>query len=59
VEPGAFGHDAWGLDAMGLDKEPDALELDSMEPGKDPEEIVSDTGPEVLCCNLLVWALLS
>jgi hypothetical protein len=48
-----------GLDAMGLDKEPDTLELDSMEPGKDPDAMESDTGPEVLCCNLLVWALLS
>jgi hypothetical protein len=35
-----------GHDAMGLDNEkPDALELDSMEP---------NTGPEVLCQNLLV-----
>jgi hypothetical protein len=37
---------ALGLDAMGLDiEEPDALELNPME---------SDTGPEVLCRNLLV-----
>jgi hypothetical protein len=49
------GHEALGLDAKGLDiEEPDgelnALILDSMEP---------DTGLEVLCCNLLVLALLS
>jgi hypothetical protein len=58
-EPGAVGHDALGLDAM----EPDALELDSMEPDKEPDKgpdaMESDTGPEVLCRNLLVWALLS
>jgi hypothetical protein len=50
------GHDALGLDAMGLDIEgPEALELDSMK----PDAMESDTGPEVLCRNLLVWALLS
>jgi len=54
-----LGHDAWGLDAMGLDKEPDALELDSIEPGKDPDAMEYDAGLEVLCCNLLVWAFLS
>jgi hypothetical protein len=56
----ALGHDALGLDAMGLDiEEPDALELDSMEPNKETDAMESNTGPEVLCCNLLVWALLS
>jgi len=45
-ELGTVGHDALGLDAMGLDiEEPDAMEY--------------DTGPEVLCHNLLVWALIS
>jgi hypothetical protein len=44
---------------MGLGKEPDALELDSMEPGKDPDAMESDVGPKVLCHNLLVWAPLS
>jgi hypothetical protein len=44
---------------MGLDKEPDALELDSMEPSKDLDAMVSDAGPEVLSLHLLVWALLS
>jgi hypothetical protein len=33
----------------------DALGLDA----KEPDAMVSDTGPEVLCHNLLVWALLS
>jgi hypothetical protein len=56
AEPGVVGHDALGLDAMGLGTEgPDALELDSIE----PDAMESDTGPEVLCHNLLVWALLS
>jgi hypothetical protein len=54
-----LGHDALGLDVMGIDKEPDALELDSIEPGKDPDAMESVTRPEVLCCNLLVWELLS
>jgi hypothetical protein len=45
--------DAWGLDAMGLDKEPDAMKLDSMESGKDPDAMESDAGTEVLCHNLL------
>jgi hypothetical protein len=46
---------ALGLDAMGLDiEEPDALELNPMEPDKDPNAMESDTGPEVLCRNLLV-----
>jgi len=44
---------------MRLDKEPDALELDSIEPGKDPDAMESDVGPEVLYHNLPVWALLS
>jgi hypothetical protein len=49
------GYDALGLDAMGLDiEEPDALELDG-----EPDAMESDIGPEVLCRNLLVWALLS
>jgi hypothetical protein len=55
-EPGAEGHDALGLYAMGLDIErPKALEVDSME----PDAMESDIGPVVLCYNLLVWALLS
>jgi hypothetical protein len=59
-EPGVVGHDALGLDAMGIDiEEPDALELDSMESDKEPDARESDTGPEVLCRNLLVWTLLS
>jgi hypothetical protein len=54
------GHDAFRLDAMGLDIEgPEALELDSMEPNKELDAMEPDTGPEVLCRNLLVWALLS
>jgi len=56
---GALELDAWGLDALGLDKEPNAMELDSMESGKDPDAMESDVGPEVLCHNLLAWALLS
>jgi hypothetical protein len=44
-------HNAWGLDAIGLDKEPNALELDSMEPGKDPEAREFDAGLKVLCRN--------
>jgi hypothetical protein len=44
-------HDAKGLDI----EEPDALVLDSM----DPDAMESDTGLEVLCRNLLVWALIS
>jgi hypothetical protein len=28
-------------------------------PNKEPNAMESDTGPKVLCCNLLVWALLS
>jgi hypothetical protein len=47
------------IDAMGLDKESDPMELDSMESGKDPDAMESDAGSEVLCHNLLVWALLS
>jgi hypothetical protein len=40
----------WYMRPKGLDIEgPDALVLDSMERDKEP-----DTGPEVLCCNLLV-----
>lgn len=55
-----MGHDALGLDAMGLDiKELDALELDSMEPDEELDFMESDTGPEVLCQNLLVLAPLS
>jgi hypothetical protein len=52
--PGALELDAWGLDVMGLDKEPDALES-----GKDLDAMESDAGPKVLCHNLLVWAPLS
>jgi hypothetical protein len=54
------GHDALGLDAMGLDiEELDALELDSIEPNKELDAMESDTGPEVLCRNLLVWVMWS
>jgi hypothetical protein len=54
------GHEALGLDAMGLDiEEPDAFGLDSMESDKEPDTMESNTRPEVLCRNLLVWALLS
>jgi hypothetical protein len=49
------GHDALGLDAMGLDIE----KLDYMEPNGEPDAMESHTGPEVLCDNLLIWALLS
>jgi hypothetical protein len=48
-------HDAKDLDIEELD----ALVLDSMEPDKEPDAMESDTEPEVLCRNLLVWALLS
>jgi hypothetical protein len=41
---------------MGLDKEPNAMELDSMESGKDLDAMESDAGPEVLCHDLFVWA---
>jgi hypothetical protein len=46
---------------MGPDiEEPDALELDSMEPDAlKLDSMDSNTGPEVLCQNLLVRALLS
>jgi hypothetical protein len=44
---------------MGLDRESDPMELDSMKSGKDLAVMESDAGPEVLCHNLLVWALLS
>jgi hypothetical protein len=48
-------HEAKGLDIEG----PDALVLDSMEHDKEPDTMDSDAGPEVLCHNLLFWALLS
>jgi hypothetical protein len=49
-------HDAEGHETKELDiKEPDALVLDSME----NDTMESTGGPEVLCHNLLVWALLS
>jgi hypothetical protein len=54
-EPISVGHNAMGLDI----EEPDASELDSMEPDKEPDPMESDTGLEVLCRDLLVWALLS
>jgi hypothetical protein len=55
-----MGYDALGLDAMRLDIEGlEALELDFMEPDKELDAMESDIGPEVLCRNLLVWALLS
>jgi hypothetical protein len=53
--PGTVVREANGLDIEG----PDALVLDSMEHDKEPDTMESNTGPEVLCCNLLVWALLS
>jgi hypothetical protein len=53
--PGAVVHEAKGLDIKG----PDALVLDSMEHDKELDTMESDVGPEVLCHNLLVWALLS
>jgi hypothetical protein len=53
--PGAVVHEAKGLDIEG----PDALVLDSMEHDKEPNTMESDAGPEVLCHNLLAWALLS
>jgi hypothetical protein len=49
------GHVAKELDI----EKPDALELDSMEPDKEPDTMESDTGPVVLCRNLIVWALIS
>jgi hypothetical protein len=50
-----------GNDAMGPDiEEPNALELVSMESDAlKLDSMDSDTGPEVLCRNLLVWAFLS
>jgi hypothetical protein len=48
-------HDAKDLDI----EEPDALVLDSMKLNKELDAMESDTEPEVLCCNLLVWAHLS
>jgi hypothetical protein len=51
VMPSAIGHETKELDI----EEPDALVLDSME----HDTMESATGPEVLCHNLLVWALLS
>jgi hypothetical protein len=54
-EPNSAVHNAMGLDI----EEPDASELDSMEPDKEPNPMESDTGPEVLCRDLLVWGLLS
>jgi hypothetical protein len=53
--PGAVVHEAKGLDIKG----PDALVLDSMEHDKELDTMESDVGPEVLCHNLLAWALLS
>jgi hypothetical protein len=52
---GAVVHETKGLDI----EEPDALVLDSMEHKKEPDTMESDAGLEVLCQNLLVWALLS
>jgi len=51
VMPGAVGHETKELDI----EEPDGLVLDSME----HDTMESAAGPEVLCHNLLVWALLS
>jgi hypothetical protein len=45
---------------MRLDvEEPDAWTLASMELDNDPNSMDPDTGSEVLCHNLLAWALLS
>jgi hypothetical protein len=52
---GAMVHETKGLDI----EEPNALVLDSMEHDKEPDTMESDVGPEYLCHNLLVWALLS
>jgi hypothetical protein len=49
--PGAVAHETKELDI----EETNALVLDSME----HDTMVSTAGPEVLCHNLLVWALLS
>jgi len=51
VMPSAMEHETKELDI----EEPDALVLDSME----HDSTESAAGPEVLCHNLLVWALLS
>jgi hypothetical protein len=48
--PGAVVHETKGLDIE---------ELDAMEHDKGLHTMESDAGPEVLCHNLLVWALLS
>jgi len=53
--PSAVVHETKGLDI----EEPDALVLDSMEHDKEPNTMESTAGPEVLCHNLLAWALLS
>jgi hypothetical protein len=53
--PSVVVHETKGLDI----EEPDALVLDFMEHDKEPGTMESDAGPEVLCNNLLVWALLS
>jgi hypothetical protein len=46
--------------AKGLDiGKPNALVLDSMEHDKEPDAMESNIGPEVWCCSLLAWALLS
>jgi hypothetical protein len=48
-------HETKGLDI----EEPNALVFDSMEHDKEPDTMESGAGLEVLCHNLLVWALLS
>jgi hypothetical protein len=48
------------LETKELDiEEPDTLVLDSMEHDNGPNTIESDAKSEVLCHDLLVWALLS
>jgi hypothetical protein len=53
--PGAVVHEAKGLDI----ELPDAMVLDSMDHDKEPDTMESDAGLELLCQNLLAWALLS
>jgi hypothetical protein len=52
---GVVVHETKGFDI----ERHDALVLDSMEHDKETDTMESDAGPEVLCHNLLVCALLS
>jgi hypothetical protein len=49
----------WCMMPRGLIFRPETMVLDSMEHDKESDAMKSDTGPKVLCHNLLVWALLS